>query len=173
MEVGTGEGKSMIIAALAIYVVAMLRTVGANSLVGISVAVHVTSVCVRACFSPQRHVEHEAFTSAKYASAVPNELEWPVECTAMSASLQLALGGLATFAAIWFKQRLATSKIWPTSQPALDSIKDGSSHRSKPVSKVPQRQQGIFSRVSHLICRRVREANVYCELRSCLVKAEE
>eukprot|EP00403_Amphidinium_massartii_P028059 CAMPEP_0178398758 /NCGR_PEP_ID=MMETSP0689_2-20121128/14935_1 /TAXON_ID=160604 /ORGANISM="Amphidinium massartii, Strain CS-259" /LENGTH=548 /DNA_ID=CAMNT_0020019525 /DNA_START=63 /DNA_END=1709 /DNA_ORIENTATION=- len=29
------------------------------------------------------------------------------------------------------------------------------------------------SQVSHLICRRVREANVYCELRSCLVKAEE
>jgi len=29
------------------------------------------------------------------------------------------------------------------------------------------------SQVSHLICRRVREAGVYCELRSCLVKADE
>lgn len=29
------------------------------------------------------------------------------------------------------------------------------------------------SQVSHLICRRVREANVYCELRSCLVTATE
>jgi GMP synthase (glutamine-hydrolysing) len=29
------------------------------------------------------------------------------------------------------------------------------------------------SQVSHLICRRVREAGVYCELRSCLVKPEE
>lgn len=29
------------------------------------------------------------------------------------------------------------------------------------------------SQVSHLICRRVREAGVYCELRSCQVKAEE
>eukprot|EP00442_Polarella_glacialis_P003502 CAMPEP_0115161736 /NCGR_PEP_ID=MMETSP0227-20121206/71562_1 /TAXON_ID=89957 /ORGANISM="Polarella glacialis, Strain CCMP 1383" /LENGTH=548 /DNA_ID=CAMNT_0002573849 /DNA_START=75 /DNA_END=1721 /DNA_ORIENTATION=- len=29
------------------------------------------------------------------------------------------------------------------------------------------------SQVSHLICRRVREAGVYCELRSCLIKAEE
>mmetsp|Transcript_14675 Transcript_14675/g.41962 ORF Transcript_14675/g.41962 Transcript_14675/m.41962 type:complete len:553 (-) Transcript_14675:190-1848(-) len=29
------------------------------------------------------------------------------------------------------------------------------------------------SQVSHLICRRVREANVYCELRSCLVTAAE
>lgn len=29
------------------------------------------------------------------------------------------------------------------------------------------------SQVSHLICRRVREAGVYCELRSCLIKAQE
>mmetsp|Transcript_99950 Transcript_99950/g.278341 ORF Transcript_99950/g.278341 Transcript_99950/m.278341 type:complete len:551 (+) Transcript_99950:107-1759(+) len=29
------------------------------------------------------------------------------------------------------------------------------------------------SQVSHLICRRVREAGVYCEMRSCLLKAEE
>jgi GMP synthase (glutamine-hydrolysing) len=29
------------------------------------------------------------------------------------------------------------------------------------------------SQVSHLICRRVREANVYCELRSCLVKKSD
>eukprot|EP00440_Ansanella_granifera_P025314 gb/GFBE01027490.1/.p1 GENE.gb/GFBE01027490.1/~~gb/GFBE01027490.1/.p1 ORF type:complete len:551 (+),score=149.64 gb/GFBE01027490.1/:1-1653(+) len=29
------------------------------------------------------------------------------------------------------------------------------------------------SQVSHLICRRVREAGVYCELRSCLLKADE
>ena len=29
------------------------------------------------------------------------------------------------------------------------------------------------SQVTHLICRRVREAGVYCELRSCLVKLEE
>merc|ERR1740138_645682 len=29
------------------------------------------------------------------------------------------------------------------------------------------------SQVSHLICRRVREANVYCELRSCLLEAKD